>query len=346
MNIEDVTLVVIPRERFSIARESLESLYANTPPGFRLVYVDGNGTPEVQSLIDEYRQRPEFSVIHRDYYLSNNHARNLGWAQVATPFVVFCDNDVIFAPGWLEALMRCADETGADVVAPLTCEGYPAHRIVHYAGGEYVPDEQLEGFHDEGDANQRLLQEKQFLLKEPLSKWRHQLKRMPTGFCEPHCIFARSATLLKIGDGRKPFDEEMLATKEHLDFCMAIRELGGSIWFEPEACVTFMLVNPARPLKLADVPFFFLRWSDEWQHRSIRHFNEKWRLGKTDFSLRMRSTNYRREFYIKYWLKHLPVAGRSQAFIDLAARPLRRVERVVNGVYTGWYGKHHPLRST
>jgi hypothetical protein len=36
-----VTIVVVPRERFSYARTSLESVYANTHVPFRLIYVDG-----------------------------------------------------------------------------------------------------------------------------------------------------------------------------------------------------------------------------------------------------------------------------------------------------------------
>lgn len=35
-----VTLIVNPRERFSYARQSLESIYANTEYPFNLVYVD------------------------------------------------------------------------------------------------------------------------------------------------------------------------------------------------------------------------------------------------------------------------------------------------------------------
>jgi len=37
------------------------------------------------------------------------------------------DNDVIVSPGWLEALVACAGETGATVVSPLICQGTPLH---------------------------------------------------------------------------------------------------------------------------------------------------------------------------------------------------------------------------
>lgn len=44
-----VTIVVVPREQFSKAEASLESIYATTPPPFDLVYVDGNSPPRSAS---------------------------------------------------------------------------------------------------------------------------------------------------------------------------------------------------------------------------------------------------------------------------------------------------------
>jgi GT2 family glycosyltransferase len=45
MSPNKVTLIVVPRERFSYTQKSLESIYANTPYPFDLVYVDG-GSPK------------------------------------------------------------------------------------------------------------------------------------------------------------------------------------------------------------------------------------------------------------------------------------------------------------
>jgi len=43
-----VTLVVVPRERFSLAPRALETLYENTAVPFRLVYVDAGSPAKVQ----------------------------------------------------------------------------------------------------------------------------------------------------------------------------------------------------------------------------------------------------------------------------------------------------------
>jgi len=340
MNLDDLTLIVIPRERFSMARESLESLYANTPPGFQLIYIDGNAPRELRDYLRAAQATRGFELIRTEHYLSNNRARNLGLQRVRTPFAVLVDNDLIFAPGWLDAMMRCADETGADVVAPLICEGHPAHTTMHYAGGEYVPADELEAFHAD-ETGQRELREKQFGLKKPLADWRDRLQRGPTGFCEPHCILARMSLLRQLQPA--PFDEAMLATKEHLDFCMSVRALGGSIWFEPAAIVTFMLPNAARPLQAQDLPFYFLRWSDDWQHRSLDHFRRKWRLEKTDFRKRYLGSGYRRDDFVRLQLRRLPLIGGHAAAVEFGVRVVRKVEKLLNRCYTAWYRRRHPV---
>jgi|GEM_PF-4666648 len=44
-----VSIVVVPRERFSIARRSLEHLIENTHAGFEMVYVDGGSPPRASA---------------------------------------------------------------------------------------------------------------------------------------------------------------------------------------------------------------------------------------------------------------------------------------------------------
>jgi hypothetical protein len=51
-----VTLVVVPRERFSCTQESLESIYEHTEFPFKLVYVDGNSPAKVQRYLEPKRK--------------------------------------------------------------------------------------------------------------------------------------------------------------------------------------------------------------------------------------------------------------------------------------------------
>jgi hypothetical protein len=76
-----------------------------------------------------------FRLVGDGDLLLPNAARNAGLAHVTTPWVVFLDNDVVVAPGWLDALLDAAVATGAEVGAPLYCVHRQLHTTVHMAAG-------------------------------------------------------------------------------------------------------------------------------------------------------------------------------------------------------------------
>ncbi|MEO1342314.1 MAG: glycosyltransferase family A protein, partial [Cyanobacteria bacterium J06635_13] len=125
-----VTIVVTPRERFSCTSRSLESIYQHTQIPFNLIYVDGNSPGKVARYLQQQAQAKNFHHLRTNYYLSPNHARNLGLEHVTTKYVVFVDNDVVVSPGWLSQLVQCAESTSATVVGPLMCQDEPVHQIV------------------------------------------------------------------------------------------------------------------------------------------------------------------------------------------------------------------------
>ena len=131
----DVTIIVVPREGFRVTGRALEALYERTQYPFSLVYVD-TGSPRAtrRRLESEARERG-FTLIRTERYLTPNQARNLAFAHAKSQYVVSLDNDVLVTPGWLDALVRCAEDTGAAVVGPVTCIGEPEGEIVHSAGG-------------------------------------------------------------------------------------------------------------------------------------------------------------------------------------------------------------------
>ena len=131
-----ITIIVVPRERFSYTQQSLDSIYQYTSLPFELVYVDGGSPKSVQRYLRETAAEKDFTLLRTEHFLSPNQARNLGLSQVKTDYVLFIDNDVHVSDGWLEKLWQCAQETDATVVCPLTCIGKPLHGTVHLAGGE------------------------------------------------------------------------------------------------------------------------------------------------------------------------------------------------------------------
>jgi GT2 family glycosyltransferase len=266
----EVTIIVVPRERFSCSPRSLESVYSNTPVPFRLIYVDGGSPARIKRYLQKQSKEKGFKLIRTERYLSPNQARNIGVRESTTKYVAFVDNDVEVSPGWLPALLQCAQETGAALVGPLYCIGLPVHEVVHMFGGEAAIRE-ING--------RRRLVEKLRFCDRPLSEVLPHLRRESSEIIEFHCMMARRDVFRQLG----PLDERLLGTREHIDLCLQVRNAGGSIWLEPKAVATHLApaegsVALSEPLPWTDIPYYLLRWSDAWGQSSLRHFEQKWNL--------------------------------------------------------------------
>jgi GT2 family glycosyltransferase len=264
------TIAVVPRERFSYTAPSLEAIFQHTPPPVELLYLDGGSPPHVRDYLERQAADRPFRLIRRDEYLAPNVARNLAAAQVRTKYVVFIDNDVIPSPGWLEALVNCAEESGAWVVGPMYCEGEPIATTIHMAGG-------MAGFPTEN--GRRVFRESHCFHGEPLEKIAPTLRRGPVEMIEFHCALVRMDTFDRLG----PLDEMLLSAAEHTDLCLMTREVGGQVFLEPRSVVTY--VAPP-PFERSDLEYFRLRWSQAWNEASVERFRQKWGLAPDDPGLR------------------------------------------------------------
>ncbi|HAA33074.1 MAG TPA: glycosyl transferase family 2 [Cyanobacteria bacterium UBA8553] len=325
-----VTIIVVPRERFSCSSESLESIYEHTTIPFKLVYVDGNSPTKVQRYLEEQAKIKEFQLIRTDYYLSPNHARNLGLAQVNTKYVVFIDNDVIVSPGWLNYLIECAEETNATIVGPLVCQDKPLHEIVHCAGGEtHVWIETT------SDRIRRRLREKMYKQGTRVDAQRDQLQRKQTELAEFHCVLVRTEIFKQVG----LLDEALLNTKEHLDFCMTVMQTGGTVYFEPACVVTYV---PGPPLEWTDLHYYMLRWSDEWQLASLHRLRDKWKLAEDGyFQNKYKKVGWRRKVSIINPLNRRFTFGLSNRLFDFILVPL---DKMLNCYLTNRYAKEQSQR--
>lgn len=267
----DVTIVVVPRERFSCTRESLESIYEHTEYPFELIYVDGGSPPHIRDYLVAQAQQKQFQLIRTDYYLSPNRARNLGLRQVTSKYIVFIDNDVIVTPGWLTALVECAQATGATIVSPLICQGTPLHQEIHCAGGEAGILVETKGA-----TTRRRIIEKIYKQGKQLADVEPQLQRQKTGLAEYHCMMVRTEIFTKIG----LLDEALMATKEHVDLCILVNQAGGTVYLEPESVMTYV---SGTPLRWTDLHYYMLRWSDAWELTSLKHLCYKWNLTEDEY---------------------------------------------------------------
>lgn len=287
MHAPQVTVVVVPRERFSCTRQTLESIRAHTDIPYELVWVDGGSPARIRRYLKAQARAQGFRLVRTNYFLSPNQARNLGLREVGTKYVVFIDNDVVVGPGWLGALVECAEQTGAAVVGPLNCEGLPVHETVHFAGGEcHIVVECRDG------RAERHLIDRIHRAGERVADVRDQLKREQTEVAEFHCLMIRTEVFDEVG----PFDERLLTVRENLDLCMLVAETGGTVYLEPASIVTYL---GGIPLALMDLPFYLFRWNDAWTLASLRHLRDKWRLTEDEYFLRQyRNMGWRRRDYL------------------------------------------------
>ena len=323
-----VTIVVVPRERFSCTRESLESIYKNTNYPFKLVYVDGNSPAHIQHYLEAQAQEKGFELIRTDYYLSPNQARNISLSHVNTKYLVFYDNDVIVTPGWLQRLVDSAEETEAAVVGPLICINQPVHELIHNAGGKtHIAEEKT------GDSIRRRIYQKSQLCHRRVVDVPEELQQVQCDYVEFHCVLIRTDIFERTG----LLDEGLLATREHLDFCMVVSRAGGTIYCDRRSVVTYV---QGPPFELPDLAFFMLRWSDAWELASLKHFRQKWDLTEDKYFARRyeRLGHRRNKAFIKPLINWLPLPlGKG-----LIEKIIVRIEKRLNLYISDRFAHKHP----
>jgi hypothetical protein len=248
------------RERYALTLAAIDSIVCNTSAPYRFIYLDIQ-SPEW--LREQIRSRPELEVVRFDEPLWPQQARARIAGSIETDYVVFIDNDVQVEPGWLDALVACADDTGAGLVGPLYLwgDGTPLKKI-HMAGGR------LSEAHEEGG---RVLDEFHQLINESPEDVANELYRRPCDFVEYHCMLIRTAI---VKDG-KLLDPDIFCVHEHIDTALAARQLGYDVFLEPSARVTYLAFNE---YMLDDLAMFRDRWSRADAESSIEAFSRKWHV--------------------------------------------------------------------
>ncbi len=257
------TVVVVPHERFGGSAASLESLYANTPEAFRLVYIDGGSPRDVRTALECESKRRGFELIRVNHLLLANEARNLGLQRVGTRYAAFVDNDLRFTPGWLGALVDAAERSGAWLVGSLMLEGSGEAPMVRVIADETRLDLDEHG--------QRRLAIERSAGLWPLSVAREKMGAGWVDRLESRAVLVRTDRLREIGG----WDEGLLGEHELLDLCLRVRVAGGQVRLEAGS-----VVAPAAPapLRRTDRPLFLLRWGDDGVRRSGERFDGKFAL--------------------------------------------------------------------
>jgi GT2 family glycosyltransferase len=258
-----VTVGFIPRERFSSAAESLESILRATDIPYQLIIVNC-GTPpaiwaQLEQLIDG---RDNVRVISTDYMLLPNQARNLVIREATTDYLCLIENDNIVESGWLTKLIDACEEHPADVAAPLLIEGRPGATKVHFdnALGAVVAVQTDEG---------------EMFEVQPRTPTRKLMLegRQTQEFMETHCLMFRRSVFDRIGEL-----DETINTSEEVDLSMAVQHAGVRAVFEPACRIHYVL--PTFPLPEDDRPYFMKKWDVEQARYTHAHLQKKWRLAR------------------------------------------------------------------
>lgn len=267
----EVTIVITPRERYSGILSCIESVYSNTPDtAFELVYADGALPADVAEAVQRESEKRGFKFIRFDYPLTPNEGRNFGVENAETPYVVFVDNDVTVTPHWLEPLLDTAKETNAWLVGPVTLDGNFPNERIHSAGG----DARIDVVH--GKRHMHLVPH---FSREHVAEVQSKLERGPVSMIENHVLLLRRDIFDTIGR----LDEEVLGIGDLHDFVTQVNEAGGTTILEPASKVILWDASTNGDLLTSqDLPWYLLRWSDEWNKTSVDKIAENWNLDPAD----------------------------------------------------------------
>ena len=322
----DVTIVVVPRDRFSSVVACVGSILEHTPESFHLMVLDFGYSPATTAALTTLCAGRSWELVPCGRTIPMLAFRDV-ISRITTPYTCWVDNDTFVTPGWMTTLLRGARDEGMRVILPLTWEreglDIDARRLtmrVHVSHAELrkVTVGDTEYVFDYKPFRRAAREEL------PSGPWR-------IDFFELHTFFAETAVLRQL-------DFPAMVVREHVDIGIQLHRLGIPIWCEPRAEVVFDNIH-SRPT-IEDLRFFFFRWADSRIDESHRLFSERWgwRFYNEQFlknwAFRRRVFSVARFAFVPHKLADLLSRGlvkylRPPIPADLRADPTARSERAL-----------------
>ena len=261
MKQELVTIIVVPRDRFSTLRRCLDALLAHTPACHKIMAVLGGAPASLRSGLErDYHGRVTFRFP--ESFQNGAQSRNAGLRLAQTRLSICIESDTFVRAGWLEPLVACQQETNAAMVAPLILE---SPRKIHTAGNDlYITYE-----------NGRTYAHKELRYYGMIYGESCNLARRSCDYVEMHCHLVETKTALKL----KIFDET-LSDMHECDAGLILSGNGRKMMFEPASVVQFHLVD--RITDPRDIALFCWRWDMREQLKGYRAFESKWGMDITE----------------------------------------------------------------
>lgn len=233
-----ISIIIATRDRAALLHATLEAISSQQSPGwpFEVLVVDNASTDETRDVVAAASSRMAAPVIYlHEPRPGKSHALNTAVGHARGDLLVFTDDDVVPAPGWLAGYTRTFMETGADYavgrILPLWEAPPPAWISSALYGVLAVPD---------GGTERLMIQEKPNNHIMPLGA------NMAVGRKVVDTIGGWNTDLGKL--------QGTLRTGEDHEFALRMLAAGFRGVYEPDAIVQHRV--PGERLRLS----YFLRW--------------------------------------------------------------------------------------
>lgn len=299
---EQVTILVVPRDRFSSVEASAASILEHTTVPFRLVFFDFGYDPRTLARLRTMCAAVPTEFVHMGRTIPMLALKDYV-PRIQTKYTAWVDNDSYATPGWMEALLERAAQ-GARVILPVTLERegldidprkIPLRNHISHAELRKVTV----------DGTPYVFDYKPFRRAAPeeLPAEAHTID-----FFELHAFFIETEVLAEL-------DLPAMVVREHVDLGIQLHQKGIDIWCEPRAQVIFDNIHE-RPT-WGDLRFFFFRWSERLINQSHELFLKRW------------GYRFYNEQFMKNWAFRRKVYSVCR-FVGLPQRPADLASRVAN----------------
>lgn len=297
-----ITVVITPRDRYSGVIECIENLYKVTTQPFYLKVLDLAYPTEIKNKLKALiATKDNAELIEMGLVIPMEAMRNIR-DKIATPYVMFLDNDSNVTEGWAEPLLEVAEKEQAAIVNPLTLEKEGVDKGADLRNHLYTNEIRIVDV----EGKDYLIEDKHY--RRALPEDIPQEVRASEMF-ELHGVLFETKFLndIEIPD---------MVIREHIDIGMQAKKMGRKILTQPKSVIIFD--NLGTRMELNDMKFFFYRWGRNLTWKSSRLFEKRWGYNFYAEQSMYHWVFRRRIFLFCRWL-HLPI-GAANNITRIAAK--------------------------